>query len=72
MEADNDNDPTFTQTTYTASIDEDADIGDVVTQVTANDADSDDTEDGQITYAFSGTAPSDFQVVMIIISDPFH
>ena len=34
--------------------------------------DSDDTEDGQITYAFSGAAPSDFQVVMIMISDPFH
>ena len=59
----NDNHPVFGHTSYTASIDEDADLGDPVTQVQATDDDSADTEDGQITYAFKATAPSEFQVI---------
>ena len=58
----NDNDPAFGQTTYTASVAEDAAIEASVTQVVATDGDSSDTADGIITYEFVAPAPSDFQV----------
>lgn len=45
----NDNSPTFTQNSYQARIREDAEIGDKILQVRANDLDSD--ENGKVRYA---------------------
>lgn len=44
----NDNAPQFTQSSYTARIREDSDIGDKILQIQANDMDSDDN--GHVTY----------------------
>lgn len=45
----NDNQPIFTQSSYTARIREDSAIGDKILQIVANDMDSD--ENGRVTYA---------------------
>lgn len=45
----NDNSPIFQQSSYTARIREDSDIGDKILQIQANDMDSDDN--GRVTYA---------------------